>query len=84
MIKEKTKGESALAFVGFWMIPLAFIIYSADKVLSLLGFDFMGWLADPGTLESFTAIVEKVVFFIGKAWFFAEPWLSPIISFLSR
>ena len=50
-----------MAFVGFWMIPLAIVMGIIDKVFSVFGFDLMEWLSRPETLDGFEKIVGIAV-----------------------
>ncbi|MBR4858651.1 MAG: hypothetical protein IKU08_05635 [Clostridia bacterium] len=55
-----------MAFVGFWMIPLAIFVGTIDKILSVFGFDLMEWFSRPETLEGFEKIVGIAVAFVGR------------------
>ena len=55
-----------MAFVGFWMIPLAIVMGITEKVLSVFGFDLMEWLGRPETLAGFERILEIAVNFVGR------------------
>ncbi|MBE6819577.1 MAG: hypothetical protein E7516_00785 [Ruminococcaceae bacterium] len=55
-----------MAFVGFWMIPLAIVVGIIEKVLSVFGFDLMEWLSRPETLDGFERILEIAVNFVGR------------------
>ena len=73
-----------MAFVGFWMIPLALIFYAVDKVFSLFGFDLTGWLANPINQERILDGIESIVTFACGVWNYAEPYISPIAEFLGK
>ena len=55
-----------MAFVGFWMIPLAIVVGTIDKILSVFGFDLMEWLSRPETLDGFEKIVGIAVAFASR------------------
>lgn len=48
------------------MIPLAIIVGTIEKVLSVFGFDLMEWLSRPETLDGFQRILEIAVNFVGR------------------
>ncbi len=73
-----------MAFVGFWMIPLALGVYALDRFCAIFGFDFMGWLGNPATIEKFAGYLDAIIVFVGRAWDFAEPYVSPIIDFVGK
>lgn len=73
-----------MAFVGFWMLPLAFMFYAVDKIFSLFGFDLTGWLANPINQGRILDGIEGVVTFACGVWNFAEPYVSPVIDTLKN
>lgn len=73
-----------MAFVGFWMIPLALVLGAISKICMFFGFDFMAWLGNPATMEKLMGYLEKIIVFIGRAWEFAEPYVSPVIDFVKE
>lgn len=73
-----------MAFVGFWMIPLAFAFYAVDRFFAFFGFDFIGWLGNPATIEKLTGYLDMIIIFVGKAWNFAEPYVSPVIELIDK
>jgi hypothetical protein len=73
-----------MAFVGFWMLPLAFSFYAVHRFFAIFGFDFFGWLGNPATIEKLTGYLDTIIVFVGKAWDFAEPYVSPVIEFIDK
>lgn len=69
-----------MAFVGFWMIPLAFGYYAVEKILSVFGFDLTAWLGQPETQEGILEAIIDLTKFAEKAWPVAEPYVMPVIE----
>ena len=73
-----------MAFVGFWMIPLVFVLGAINKACMFFGFDFIGWLGNPATIEKLMGYLDKIIVFVGRAWNFAEPYVSPVLDFIEK
>lgn len=69
-----------MAFVGFWMIPLMFVYYFVDKILSVFGFDLTAWLGQPETQEGILEGIVDFTNFAEKVWNVAEPYVMPVLE----
>lgn len=73
-----------MAFVGFWMIPLALAVYALDRFFAIFGFDFLEWLGNPQTIDRLLGYLEKIIGFISAAWNVAEPYVEPVLNFIEK
>lgn len=73
-----------MAFVGFWMIPLvlplALALQVLQKIFMFFGFDFLGWLGNPETMDKIFGFIGKVTEFVIVMWNAAEPYVMPVVE----
>lgn len=71
-----------MAFVGFWMIPLAIIFLVIDKFLEFFGFDLSAWLSEPGNIEKAVETIIDIIEFLGSLYSTVQMYVTLILDFI--
>jgi len=70
-----------MAFVGFWMIPLALIFLLVDKFFEFFGFDLSAWLSVPGNIEKVVEAIIDIIDFLGNIYSTVQTYITSFLDF---